>query len=114
VRLALLPPGGDTDMAGLEGVLRPDGPCLYVIRNDPPGSRTLPAFALSDVRWDAETETLRAGGTVIAKGQRILLTGGEPHNPAALQWIQRPDPSCDASDLFVAGMIAPAKALSRP
>jgi hypothetical protein len=105
VRLALLEPGGDTDLARLEGILSVDGRCLYIAGNDKTKNRTLPAFALAGVRWDSGTRTLRAGDKVFAQGQRIVLGGGEPANPAALNWLQRPDPSCDASDLFVVGTV---------
>jgi hypothetical protein len=95
-------------MAALEGFLHSEGPCLYIVGKDKTRGRTLPAFSLSGLRWDESTQTLQAGGTVFALGQKVLLGGGEPGNPAALNWLQRPDPSCDASDLFVAGTIEPA------
>lgn len=109
VRLALLQPSGDTDLAALEGFLHSDGPCLYVVGEDKRKSRTLPAFSLSGVRWDEATRTLRVGNAAYSQGQRVVLGGGEPANPAALNWVQRPDPSCDASDLFVVGTIDAAK-----
>jgi hypothetical protein len=105
VRLALLNPSGDTDLAALEGFLHFDGPCLYVVGNDKSKNRTLPAFALSSVRWDEGSRTLRVGEAAYSQGQRVVLGGGEPANPAALNWLQRPDASCDASDLFVVGTI---------
>ena len=108
VRLALLQPGPDTDMAALEGVLHVEGPCLYVVGNDKTRSRTLPAFSFSDVRWDSGTRSLQARGAAFANGQRVLLTGSTPADPARLRWAQRPDPSCDASDLYVVGAIDPA------
>jgi hypothetical protein len=108
VRLALLPPSGDTDMAALEGALHADGRCLYIVGNDKTKNRTLPAFALEGVRWDEDSRTLRVRDSEFTLGQRVLLGGGEPANPAALRWVQRPDPSCDASDLFVVGTVDPA------
>ncbi len=107
VRLALLQPSADTDMAALEGFLHSEGPCLYIVGDDKAKNRTLPAFALAGVRWDAGTQTLRVDDKVFAQGQRIVLGGGEPANPAALNWVQRPDPGCDASDLFVVGTVDP-------
>jgi hypothetical protein len=59
------------------------------------------------VRWDADTRTLRVGDKVFAQGQRIVLGGGEPANPDALNWVHPPDPACDASHLFVVGMVDP-------
>jgi hypothetical protein len=109
VRLALLQPGADTDLAALEGSLHAEGRCLYVVGNDTTRNRTLPAFAVEGVRWDSGTKTLRVRDLVFAQGQRIVLGGGEPANAGALAWVQRPDPSCDASDLFVVGTIDPAK-----
>lgn len=105
VRLALLEPGGDTDLARVDGTLHVDGRCLYIVGNDQTKNRTMPAFALAQVSWEAGTQTLRVGDKVFAQGQRIVLGGGEPANPAALDWVQRPDPECDASDLFVVGTI---------
>jgi hypothetical protein len=96
------------DMAALEGFLHSEGPCLYIVGNDKTKNRTLPAFSLSGVRWDETTQTLRVGDAAFAQGQRVVLGGGEPANPAALNWVQRPDPACDASDLFVVGTIDPA------
>lgn len=110
VRLALLQPSADTDMAALEGFLHSEGPCLYIVGNDKSRGRTLPAFSLVGVRWDAGTQTLRVGDAIFAQGQRVVLGGGKPANPGALKWVQRPDSSCDASDLFVVGTIDPAKA----
>ena len=108
IRLALLQPSPDTDMAALEGVLHVEGPCLYIVGNDRIRSRTLPAFSFSDVRWDSGTQSLHARGAAFANGQRVLLTGSKPADPARLRWAQRPDPSCDASDLYVVGAIDPA------
>lgn len=107
VRLALLQPSGDTNMAALEGVLLVEGSCLYVTGTEERGRRTMPAFSFSDVRWDANAGLLKAGDVNIYGGQRVRLTGGTPPDMAALEWVQRPDPSCDASDLFVTGVIEP-------
>jgi hypothetical protein len=108
VRLALLRPSGHTDLAALEGTLHAEGGCLYIVGSDKTRNRTLPAFALEGVRWDEPAKTLHVRDATFAQGQRIVLGGGEPADPAALRWVQRPDPSCDASDLFVAGTIDPA------
>lgn len=105
VRLALLQPSPDTDMAALEGFLHAEGPCLYIVGNDRTRSRTLPAFSFSDISWDDATGALRARGADFADGQRVLLTGGTPPQSDRLRWVQPPDPSCDASDLFVVGAI---------
>jgi hypothetical protein len=110
VRLALLRPSGDTLMAALEGVLHADGRCLYIVGDDKAQSRTLPAFHIAGMSWDEASRTLRVRGKTFALGQRVVLGGGEASNPAALDWVQRPDPSCDSSDLFMTGTIEPAKA----
>jgi hypothetical protein len=110
VRLALLQPSGDMLMAALEGVLHAEGPCLYIVGDDKARSRTLPAFHIAGISWDEATRTLRAHGKTFALGQRVVLGGGETPNPAALAWVQRPDPSCDSSDLFMTGSIDAAKA----
>ncbi len=110
VRLALLRPSGDTLMAALEGVLHAEGSCLYVVGDDRARSRTLPAFHIAGMSWDEPTRTLRVRGKTFALGERVVLGGGEAANPAALDWAQRPDPSCDSSDLFMTGTIEPAKA----
>lgn len=110
VNLALLPPSGDTLMAALEGVLHAEGRCLYIVGDDPKRNRTLPAFHIADIKWDEASRTLRVRDKVFVSGQRVVLGGGQVANPAALDWVQRPDPSCDASDLFMAGTIDPAEA----
>lgn len=96
-------------LAALEGFLHAEGPCLYIVGTDKTRSRTLPAFHMADVRWDPATETLRVGSTAYSNGQRVVLGGGHPTVRDGLEWVQRPDPSCDASDLFVAGSIEAAK-----
>jgi hypothetical protein len=109
VRLALLRPSGDTLMAALEGVLHAEGRCLYVIGDDKARSRTLPAFHIAGMSWDEPTRTLRARGKSFALGQRVVLGGGEAADSAALDWVQRPDPTCDSSDLFMTGTIEHTK-----
>jgi hypothetical protein len=96
-------------MAALEGFLQAEGPCLYVVGIDKRRNRSLPAFHIRDVRWDPGTQTLRVRDKVLANGQRVVLGGGHPPTHDGLQWVQRPDSSCDASDLFVTGSIDPAK-----
>ena len=81
---------------------------------DEPKNRTLPAFALTAVRWDAGTRTLRVVDELFPEGGRIVLGGGEPANPGALDWVQRPDPWCDASALFVVGAVDCAERSSAP
>lgn len=107
VRLALLQPSASTDMAALEGVLRVDGPCLYVTGPNSAGSRTTPAFSFTGIRWNASTQALQVQGASITDGTRVRLTGGTPPNPGRLSWAQKPDPSCDLSDVFVTGAIEP-------
>lgn len=97
------------DMAALEGFLHAEGPCLYIVGTDERPIRTLPAFHVPDIRWDPGTQTLRVGRRVYSNGQRVVLGGGYPPAPERLEWVQRPDPSCDASDLFVTGSIEAAK-----
>lgn len=113
VKLALLQPSDDMLMAALEGVLHAEGRCLYVVGDDKPRSRTLPAFHIAGISWDEPSRTLRVRGKTFALGERVVLGGGETPDPAALDWVQRPDPSCDSSDLFMTGTIDPAKAEPR-
>jgi hypothetical protein len=113
VRLALLPPSGDTLMAALEGILHVEGRCLYIVGSDRKRNRTLPAFHIAGMSWDEPTRTLRVRDKRFAPGQRVVLGGGQVSNPAALDWVQRPDPSCDSSDLFMTGTIDPARAPAR-
>lgn len=96
-------------MAALEGVLHAEGRCLYIVGADKARSRTLPAFHIAGISWDEASRTLRVREKRFALGQRVVLGGGEAVNPAALDWVQRPDPSCDSSDLFMTGRIDPAK-----
>ncbi len=110
VRLALLRPSGDSLMAALEGVLHAEGRCLYIVGDDEGQGRTLPAFHIAGMSWDEPTRTLRVRGKSFALGERVVLGGGETPDPAALDWVQRPDPTCDSSDLFMTGTIEPAEA----
>ncbi len=96
-------------LAALEGVLHVEGRCLYVVGADRRRSRTLPAFHIDDISWDAAARALRVRGQAFAPGDRVLLTGGEAPGSAALRWVRRPHPSCDSSNLFIAGAIDPAK-----
>ena len=111
VRLALLQPSGEMLMAAREGVLHVEGPCLYVIGTDSSRSRTLPLFHIADIRWDPSARVLKVGNAAFSPGERIVLTGGETANAEALPWVQRPDPACETSNLFIAGMIEPASAM---
>lgn len=105
MRLALLVPSPDTDMAALEGFLHAEGPCLYIVGNDESKDRTLPAFSFEEVQWDERTRTLRARGSVFALGEKILFGGSTATNPALLEWREPPDPACDVSDVFVVGAV---------
>ena len=109
VRLALLEPSDDMFLAALEGILHAEGECLYIVGTDKKRSRTLPAFHIADIGWDSGARTLKVNGRVFAQGDRVLLTGGRPPTTAGFRWVQRPDPSCDASDIFVTGAIEPAR-----
>jgi hypothetical protein len=68
------------------------------------GEPTL-VYILTPQRWDPNTRTLRVGDRLFVEGGRIVFGGGGPANPAALDWLQRPDPSSDSSDLFVVGAV---------
>ena len=113
VRLALLEPSDDMFLAALEGILQAEGRCLYIVGRDKKRSRTLPAFHIAGIGWDSGARTLKVNGRVFAQGDRVLLTGGRPPTTAGFRWVQRPDPSCDASDIFVTGAIEPAKGRPR-
>ena len=110
MRLALLAPSANMHLASLEGVLATEGRCLYVVPIERELSRSQPAFQMAGVSWDARTQTLRAAGATFRAGQRVVLGGGYPPNPDALAWRQGPDPSCDASNLFVVGSIESSSA----
>jgi hypothetical protein len=109
VRLVLLEPSSDMLLAALEGVLHTEGPCLYIVGDNKREGRSLPAFHIPDIRWDPGTQTLRVGSVVYSNGQRVVLGGGYPPTLNGLKRVQRRDPSCDASQLFVTGSIEAAK-----
>lgn len=109
VRLALLEPSANMSMARLEGVLAREGSCLYVVRPQKGLGRSMPAFQIAAVEWDDQENALRVEGATFRMGQRVVLGGGFPPNPGALPWRQRPDPACDASNLFMAGSIEAAR-----
>jgi hypothetical protein len=108
VRLALLEPSSEMLMGSLEGTLQAQGKCLYIVESGTGQRRTLPAFHLVDLRWSEATRTLHAGASALKEGQHVILGGGEVADSSALRWLQPPDPSCDASRLFMAGQIEPA------
>lgn len=101
VRVPLLPSGGPSHQVGAPGVLEVDGPCLYL--RAPNGTRTLPAFATANTRWNASQGALEVGGRTFRPGQSVRL-GGSPAQPLppTLPWVQAPDPRCDASIAFIA------------
>lgn len=105
VRLALLEPSRASDAAALEGFLLVQGRCLYVTGRDGLGVKTTPAFLIPGARWDAQKSVLLAHGKSFSSGQRVALGGSTATNPALLTWVQKPDPSCDSSSVFVTGMI---------
>lgn len=110
VRLALLPPGGPHDMALLQGTLWAEGKCLYITGPNGAGFKTMPVFEIGGLRWDERRKLLINGPITISHGQSVSLGGGEYLGEgrfAEPEWLQAPDPSCDKSDIFVAGTIDP-------
>jgi hypothetical protein len=105
VRLPLLTPSNDTDLAGLEGVLEVEGRCLYLTQPGRSQARTLLAFTIPGVRWDEARDRLVAYGKSFAPGQRVLLGGSGTMNPDVHRWTQPPDPSCDTRAVAVVGAI---------
>lgn len=105
VRLALLPPSLASDGAASSGFLLVEGRCLYVTDRNGSGARTTPAFLIPDVGWDAEKGVLLAHGKAFSPGQRVMLGGSMATNPALLAWVQKPDPSCDSSSVWITGSI---------
>lgn len=105
VRLALLPPSRESDLAALEGFLLAEGRCLYVVGRGRSGTKTTPAFLIPDATWDAEKSVLLAHGKAFSSGQRVLLGGSTATDLALLPWVQKPDPSCDSSGVWITGSI---------
>jgi hypothetical protein len=105
VRVPLLPSGGPSHLVGATGVLEVDGPCLYL--RAPNGTRTLPAFATANTRWNASRGWLEVGEQKFRTGQTVRL-GGSPARalPPSLPWVQAPDPRCEASAAFIAYEVA--------
>src|SRR5215212_1028442 len=104
VRVPLLLSGGPSPLVGATGVLEVDGPCLYL--RAPNGTRTLPAFATPDTRWNASQGWLEVGERRFRPGQTVSL-GGSPARALSptLPWVQAPDPTCDDSVAFIAYQI---------
>lgn len=101
VRLPILQAGGDSIHVASAGVLEVDGPCLYLRASD--GTRTLPVFAMGQVRWNGPAGTLEAGGRSYRPGQPVTLTGNPAGTlPAGAAWVQAPDPACTAGPVFIA------------
>lgn len=105
VRLALLEPSTASDAAALEGFLLVEGRCLYLTGRGGLGAKTILAFLIPGAKWDAEKSLLLAHGKAFSSGQRVMLGGSTATNPALLTWVQKPDPSCDSSDVYVTGTI---------
>lgn len=104
LRLPILPAGGDSIHVASVGVLEVDGPCLYLRASD--GTRTLPLFAIEQVRWNRAAGTLEAGNRSYRPGQSVTLTGNPADGPpAGVTWVQAPDPACNARPVFVATSI---------
>lgn len=114
VRLALLEPSNDTDLAGLEGVLEAEGRCLYLAQPGASAGRTLLAFTIPGISWDPQRHALVAYGKTFAPGQRVLLGGSGTMNPKVHRWTQPPDPSCDTKAVAVVGTIEAAPGARRP
>lgn len=102
VQLALLPPSAESDAAASGGVLTIDGRCLYAVA--PNGRRMLLAFMTSKTRWDGDV--LRVGDRSFPPGRTVSLGGSEYTGPrSALPWVAPPDPSCDATHIWLTGSI---------
>ncbi len=106
VRLALLTPSRDFDLAAMEGVLRVEGPCVYVGGKEGRGGSLL-AFGMPEVRWDGAARRLHVYDRSFAPGDLVVVGGSHAHDPARLPWRQRPDPSCDTSQVWVTGTMDP-------
>jgi hypothetical protein len=106
VRPALLSPSNATNAAGFEGYFEVEGPCIYITNQRGSQSRTLPAFTIPGLQWDAGQQALISRGKVFRMGERVLLAGGQPFKGQPLTWIQPPDESCDASNVMIVGDIS--------
>ena len=105
VSIALLPPQEEGHLASLSGRFAIEGDCLYLRSAD--GKRTLPAFAMSGVRWDSEAGVLSIGGARVRPGDGVTLTGAMARQPAAaLRWLQAPAPGCDTARIWIAHAVS--------
>lgn len=124
--LALYDGGPSGDDADADGVLTREGDCIYIDwenrsdADDKRDSRILVVFADSVTSWDEGQQAVRFGGRVFRIGSfayhfggQVLRVGeqvefgggGHSGSPVRLRlkWIAPPDPSCDATTVWVAG-----------
>lgn len=106
VHLPLVKSGGFSEL-GMEGTFSVDGRCLYLVQIDAARRRTLPIFAVEGVSWCARDARLLIGDISVAPGQRVSLSGSIPGS-GTLHWVQRPHPSCDASNTFLINSVSVA------
>lgn len=114
VRLARLPDSLVGDTAAVVGVLRAEGPCLYLAAAA--STRYLIAFTIPGARWDAAREALvvpsrgaEAGAATYRPGERVTLSGSEAHAATLSgQWVEPPAAACDTRHIWIANSIASA------
>lgn len=101
--LALYKGDWSGDDAGLIGTVDIDGPCFYVVTSAE-SPRYLVAFSARGAEWDEEKQALRVGDLLLHDGDPYRSGGGEgPRDQSAIDWAVPPDPSCDTSNLWIAG-----------
>jgi len=102
-RLALYKGNWSGDDAAMTGTVSIEGSCFYVLSGaDSP--RYLVAFSTRGAEWDEGGQALRVGDLLLHHGDPYRSGGGEgPRDPSLMDWEVPPDPSCDTSNLWIAG-----------
>lgn len=103
--LALKEGGWNSDDALLTGVLVREGNCLYVDYEGPYSSfRTLLALSVKGTSWDEEEQAVRIRGATLRVGEEVAFGGGENNDVERYKWAVPPDPSCDTTLIWNAGL----------
>lgn len=92
------------DDALLEGILIVEPGCLYIevgLPTYPSSTRFLIAFPRSETGWSAANQELRFAGGSYRNGEPIAVGGGGAF--PEYDWSVPPDPSCDTSNMWMAG-----------
>ena len=98
--LALYPSNPEGHSAKLQGSLKMDGGCLFILNDG--GERWLAAFPSPGTSWDPEERSVQVNGKTLQVGAKSGFVGGEiTSGPGAIKWVQAPRAECDSSKIWL-------------